>query len=624
MSKEYNDNSISVLKNIDAIKKRPGMYIGSTDSIGYHHMMWEILDNSIDEFLSGNCSKIEVEVTEDEIVKIRDYGRGIPTGTHKTEGIPTIDVVFTITHAGGKFDKDSYAFSGGLHGVGATVVNALSPWLEVKVWQKNKCYSRRYENGIPTQKELTITDDKQSNGTLVCFSPDQKVFKKCHFDKDVIAHRLRDLAFLNKGLEITFKWQNEERISFKSNDGLNDFVNYLIKGKNKIHESILFNKTFEQSELEFCFVYDDKYDASICSFVNNVNTTDGGTHLNAVLDSMSKVILQYAVSLRLIGDTKVELNKSDICEGLNLIVRTMVREPEFAGQTKNKLNNQEERQIWGDWIFETLDIFFKKNKDIAKVIVTKIVDAYKSRELAKKTKAIAKGTKSSVLLLPGKLTDCSSKNYDMNELFICEGDSAAGSLKQARNRTFQAVLPLKGKILNVGKSSFAKMLENDEVKAIITAIGVKITNREVFTDNIRYGKIIISADEDVDGKHITCLLMTLFYKFMRKIIEEGRLFICDNPLYKVNCKNKSYYISNDEALEEFKEKHLKENLEITRFKGLGEMQPNQMYDTACNPETRKLKKVCIEDAIMANEMIEKLMGDDIVSRKEFLNANLIF
>lgn len=624
MAKEYNANSIKSLDGLEHIKARPSMYVGSVDNRGYHHLIWEILDNSIDEFTEGHCSKIDVVVDKDDVVTICDNGRGIPIDINKQKNMIALDMVFTCTNTGGKFDKDSYSYSAGLHGVGASVTNALSDWLEVYVWKKNECYYRRYEDTKKTQEKLQkVKDNSLKNGTKVTFKPNNKIFKKCYFEKDIIYHRLKESAFLNKGLEISFIWHDEKKEVFKFENGLIDFVNYLSKGNNLLQKPTLFEKDFKDSRLEFCFAYDDKFDSNVRSFTNGINNIEGGTHLNSVTDSLSKVILQQAMAFRLIKDVKIDLNKSDVIEGLNLVVKAYVKEPQFEGQTKTRLNNQEERESWGNWVIEELTSFFKKEKELSKLIATKIVEAYKARDVAKKAKNIIKKSKSDFAILPGKLADCSSNNPELCEIHFCEGDSAAGNLKLTRDKNFQAVLPLRGKFVNVQKSSLNKCLENEEIKNIITALGVKITSREVILDGLRYDKIIFDGDADTDGGHICCLFIAFFFKYMRSIIEEGKLYICETPLYKIVYKGKSYYLMSDEELEEFQEKN-KGNMTMVRFKGLGEMTIDQLYDCSMNLETRRLKKIYIEDAIMANEVLDKLMGDDIVGRKQFLSDNLIF
>jgi len=630
--KTYDESSIKVLKGLDGVRKRPAMYIGDTSVEGFHHLVYEVLDNAIDEAVAGFCTEINVCFHKDGKVSVSDNGRGIPVKTHPTEKIPTVDVVMTMLHAGGKFggEDSQYKTSGGLHGVGISVVNALSEWIDVTVKREGVEWFRRYEKGLPTQKnvEQVRKVGKKDTGTVVSFMPDMSYFRGVSgFQKNIIVRRLKELAYLNEGLKITLSWEADgtEQV-FRSISGLTDYVKYLLDGKTALHDIIrLKTKDLAGCSIDLAFVYDEGYEGTVHTFANNINTIEGGVHRNAILDAMTKVIHGLAASYGLLKTLELEPNKSDIEEGLTLVLSVRVPEPQFGGQTKTKLSNDDLRKPFGEWMIESIQKTLKSRKDVAKVLAKKVIDAIKTRDAARKAKDLARKKSSlSNKALAGKLKDCTSKNPEICELYVCEGDSAGGTLEDARDRTFQAVLPLKGKILNVSKTVLNKALENKEIASIISALNVKVSHRDVDYDDLRYHKIILLADADVDGGHITCLLLTLFFKHMRKLIEEGFIYVCELPLYRVRCRGKVHYLKDDVELNEFKKKNEGVNLDINRFKGLGEMNAAQLEEVATNPATRVLKKIHLEDEIESKEMVNCLMGMENLERKNYLQKNLSF
>jgi len=633
--KGYDESAIKVLKGLAGVRKRPAMYIGDTDTAGYHHLVQEVVDNSIDEAVAGFCDKISVIFHREGHVTVEDNGRGIPVKNHPTEKIPTIDVVMTMLHAGGKFGgADSlYRTSGGLHGVGVSVVNALSEWMEVAVSRDGKKWGRRYERGVPTKDKLDVLDKKipdKQTGTMVSFLPDKQIFRgKQSFSQSTVTRRLRELSFLNTGLEITLNWEDEDGVEtqvFKSTGGLTEYVKYLINGKTALHTPLRFHVAgIEDCEIDLAFIYDTGFDSTVCSFANNIHTIDGGVHQEAALYSLSQAFSKVAESSGLLKGLSFSPNKSDISEGLTLVVSVRVPEPQFGGQTKTKLSNVNLRNPFGEWIQQSIEKALQEDKKLAVEIASKIVDAMKSRDAARKAKNLSR--KKSVLAstaLPGKLADCSSKDPELSEIFIVEGDSAGGSSIEARDRQFQAVLPLRGKVLNVSKTTLNKALENREIGTLISALGVTVTPREVILDGLRYHKIIICTDADPDGGHITCLLLALFHKHMHKLISEGHLYVCDLPLFRVTYRGKSQYLKDDLALDKFRKQYPNQKIEVSRFKGLGEMDVEELAETAMNPKTRILKRVHIEDEHEAGELLQRLMGGDIVGRKEFLAKALRF
>jgi len=614
---DYSAQNIKVLKGLEPVRQRPGMYIGSTGKAGLHHLVYEIVDNSIDESLQGYCDTIKVTIFKDGSVEVEDNGRGIPVDIHPETGKSALEVVMTTLHAGGKFSKDSYKVSGGLHGVGASVVNALSQWLEVEVHRDGKVYYQRYERGTPTC-EVKIIGETEKRGTIVRFKPDPLIFSTTDFDTDTILMRLRELAFLNPNITIHFKDErnNTER-TFHYTGGIKEFVSHLSKGSKSLHEPVYISGEYEKIKVEVSFQYTDSDFEKIYSFVNNIRTVDGGTHVTGFKSAFTRVVNELG---RKTGQLKKDsLRGDDVREGMVAVISVLMSStPEFEGQTKSKLGNEEVQEAVAKVVREKLLEFFETNENTLKIIIQKALEAKKAREAAKHAREMVKrksvfGSSS----LPGKLADCITKKLEESELFIVEGDSAGGSAKQARDRNFQAILPLRGKILNVEKSSWLKLLKNEQVRDIITALGVGIGD-DFDIKKLRYGKIIIMTDADVDGAHIRTLLLTLFYRYMKELIEEGRIYIAQPPLYKLTVGKDHYYFYSDEELEDFKKTLEDKKYEIQRYKGLGEMNPEQLWETTMDPNTRKLLKVSIEDAETADELFEMLMGSDTESRKEFI------
>ncbi|MBB6062842.1 DNA gyrase subunit B [Thermosipho japonicus] len=614
---DYSAQNIKVLKGLEPVRQRPGMYIGSTGKAGLHHLVYEIVDNSIDESLQGYCDTIKVTIFKDGSVEVEDNGRGIPVDIHPETGKSALEVVMTTLHAGGKFSKDSYKVSGGLHGVGASVVNALSQWLEVEVHRDGKVYYQRYERGTPTC-EVKIIGETEKRGTIVRFKPDPLVFSTTDFDTDTILMRLRELAFLNPNITIHFKDErnNTER-TFHYTGGIKEFVSHLSKGSKSLHEPVYINGEYEKVKVEVSFQYTDSDFEKIYSFVNNIRTVDGGTHVTGFKSAFTRVVNELGKKT---GQLKKDsLRGDDIREGMVAVISVLMSStPEFEGQTKSKLGNEEVQEAVAKVVREKLLEFFETNENTLKIIIQKALEAKKAREAAKHAREMVKrksafGSSS----LPGKLADCITKKLEESELFIVEGDSAGGSAKQARDRNFQAILPLRGKILNVEKSSWLKLLKNEQVRDIITALGVGIGD-DFDIKKLRYGKIIIMTDADVDGAHIRTLLLTLFYRYMKELIDEGRIYIAQPPLYKLTVGKNHYYFYSDEELEDFRKTLGDKKYEIQRYKGLGEMNPEQLWETTMDPNTRKLLKVSIEDAETADELFEMLMGSDTESRKEFI------
>ncbi|ONN27451.1 DNA gyrase subunit B [Thermosipho affectus] len=614
---DYNAQNIKVLKGLEPVRQRPGMYIGSTGKAGLHHLVYEIVDNSIDEALQGYCDTIYVTIFEDGSVEIEDNGRGIPVDIHPETGKSALEVVMTTLHAGGKFSKDSYKVSGGLHGVGASVVNALSEWLEVEVHREGKIYYQKYQRGVPLT-EVKIIGNTEKRGTIVRFKPDSEIFSTVEFDSDTILIRLRELAFLNPQVTIVFKDERENiEKTYHFTGGLKEFVNYLSKGAKSLHEPILVSGEYNGIKVDVCFQYTASDFEKIYSFVNNIRTVDGGTHVTGFKTAFTRVVNELGKKT---GQLKKDtLRGEDVREGIVAIVSVLMsKTPEFEGQTKSKLGNEEVQEAVAKVVREKLLEYFDNSESTLKIIIQKALEAKKAREAAKHAREMIKrksvfGSSS----LPGKLADCITKKMEESELFIVEGDSAGGSAKQARDRNFQAILPLRGKILNVEKSGWLKLLKNEQIRDIITALGTGIGD-DFDTSKLRYGKIIIMTDADVDGAHIRTLLLTLFYRYMRKLIDDGKIYIAQPPLYRVNMGRKSYYFYSDEELEDFKESIKDKKIEIQRYKGLGEMNPQQLWETTMDPENRKLLKVQIEDAEEADELFEMLMGSDTESRKEFI------
>src|SRR3989344_334107 len=612
MSAEYGAKNITVLKDLQAVQRRPAMYIGDTAFRGFHHILQEVLDNSIDEALAGFCKNISVTIHKDNSVTVTDDGRGIPTDIHPDEKKSALELVMTVLHAGGKFDKSIYKISGGLHGVGVSVTNALSKFLDAKVYREGKIFHQRFERGKKVC-EVEIIGETDKTGTEITFLPDNEIFSVSEFDYDYIKKRLRELAYLNAGLKIFLEDERTEvKEEFKFDGGLKEFVKDLNKGKNILSEPIYINKENKLS-VEIALQYNDSYNTKLYSFVNNINTVEGGTHEEGFRTALTRVINEYNKKSNI---SDIKLTGDDVKEGLTCIVSIKVPEPQFEGQTKTKLGNSNVKGLVSSIVYEILSNYFEENPAIAKLICNKIIGAAKAREAARKARDLARRkTYLESGSLPGKLADCSEKDPSKCELFIVEGDSAGGTAKQARNREVQAILPLWGKMLNVEKSRIDKVFKSEKLHPIITVVGAGI-GEEFNVDKARYHKIIIMADADVDGAHINCLLLTFFYRYMHGLIDKGYLYIAQAPLYKIKSGKKEVYIYTDEELNSLRNEN--ENVEVQRFKGLGEMNSNQLWETTMNPENRILKKITVDDAILADEMFSVLMGEEVEPRRDFI------
>jgi DNA gyrase subunit B len=615
----YTASQIQILEGLEAVRKRPGMYIGSTGSRGLHHLVYEVVDNSIDEALAGYCKNIVVTIHKDNSITVEDDGRGIPTDIHPKVGKPAVEVALTMLHAGGKFNNDAYKVSGGLHGVGVSVVNALSEKLEVVVKQRGKIFRQTYERGVP-KTDLEIIGETEETGTTITFKPDKEIFEETVFNYDVLAQRLRELAFLNKGINIRLidERDGKEEV-FNYEGGIISFVKYLNRNKEVLHEEPIYMEAKNTDyEVEVCMQYNDTYTENIFSFANNIDTREGGTHLVGFKSALTKVINDYARKYGIIKDNEKNLQGEDVREGLTAIVSVKLKNPQFEGQTKTKLGNSEMRSIVENVVIEKLSAFLEENPSVAKVIVEKATQAARAREAARKARELTR-RKSALenTTLPGKLADCSEKDPSKCELFLVEGDSAGGSAKSGRNSRFQAILPLRGKILNVEKARLDKILSNEEIRAMITALGTGIGD-EFDISKLRYHKVVIMTDADVDGSHIRTLLLTFFYRFMRPLIENGNVYIAQPPLYKITKGKKVYYAYSDRELDRILNEIGRENYTVQRYKGLGEMNADQLWDTTMDPEKRTMLKVTLEDAIAADEIFTILMGDKVEPRREFI------
>ena len=624
---EYGASQIQVLEGLEAVRKRPGMYIGSTGPRGLHHLVYEIVDNSIDEALQGYCDRIYVSLNEDGSVTVKDDGRGIPVETHPKTGKSTLETVLTVLHAGGKFGGGGYKVSGGLHGVGISVVNALSKWLVADVYRNGKIYRQTYEKGITTSP-LEVVGESHHTGTIINFMPDETIFDEIEFKYETLEHRLRELSFLNKGVKIVFEDKregSERKKEFHYEGGLVEFVKYLNKTKTPIHDDIVhIDKKIGDSIVEIAMQYTDGYTENIYSFANNIDTHEGGTHLAGFKSALTKTVNEYAKRYKLIKENEGNLTGEDIREGLTAVISVKLPEPQFEGQTKTKLGNTYMRGNVDSVTVEELGAFLEENPTTARTIVDKGLRAQRAREAAKRARELTR--RKSVLestSLPGKLADCSEKDPSKSEIFLVEGDSAGGSAKQGRDRHTQAILPLRGKILNVEKSRLDRILSSDEIKNMITAFGCGIGN-DFDLEKARYHKIVIMTDADVDGAHIRTLLLTFFFRYMRPLIENGYVYAAQPPLYKVKKQKKEYYVYSDKELEVLLEDIGRTGVELQRYKGLGEMNAEQLWDTTMNPETRTLLQVTIEDAVMADQVFSMLMGDKVGPRKEFIEENATY
>lgn len=629
-STNYGADQIQILEGLEAVRKRPGMYIGSTSSRGLHHLVYEIVDNAVDEALAGFCSEIEVSINGDNSITVVDNGRGIPVGIHEKAGIPAVEVVFTILHAGGKFGGGGYKVSGGLHGVGASVVNALSNWLEVEISRDGKVYRQRYERGhvIYKLKEVGKTD---KTGTRVTFMPDDTIFDDVVFDFNTLKTRLREMAFLTKGLKIVLEDKREEtekKSVFHYEGGINEFVAYLNKHKSPLYDKIIYCEGQKDDiYVEVALQHNDSFNETTFSFVNNINTPEGGMHLTGFRSAITKVFNDYARTNKILKEKEENLSGDDLREGLTAIVSIKIPEPQFEGQTKQKLGNAEARTAVEGLVSEKLTYFLEQNPQVAKAIVGKAVLAQRARMAARKARDVArKSTLETTMALPGKLADCSDKDPKNCEIYIVEGDSAGGSAKTARNRATQAILPLRGKILNVEKARIDKILGNEEIKSMITAFGTGI--KENFNiEKLRYDKIIIMTDADVDGAHISTLMLTFFFRFMPELIREGHVYLAQPPLYKLEKNRKTWYAYSDEELSKILDEVGRDNNnKIQRYKGLGEMDAEQLWDTTMDPEKRVLLRVSIdEDSESELDMtFDTLMGERVEPRREFIETNAKF
>jgi DNA gyrase subunit B len=621
----YDESQIQVLEGLEAVRKRPGMYIGSTSARGLHHLVWEIVDNSIDEALAGYCNEIQVIVSQEDTITVIDNGRGIPVGIHPKMGKSTLEVIHTVLHAGGKFGGEGYKVSGGLHGVGASVVNALSEWMEVEVKRDGHVYYQRYQRGIPDAEVRIIGScDPDESGTKTTFKPDPSIFTETtEYSFETLQSRLRELAFLNAGLRIILTDERIEKTqTFEYAGGVASFVEYLNKNKDVIVEKPIYVQGEKDGiTVEIAMQYNDGYTSNIYSFANNIHTHEGGTHEFGFKSALTRVMNEYARRNNLLKEQESNLTGDDVREGLTAIISVKIPEPQFEGQTKTKLGNSEVRGIVETMFAEKLSTTLIENPSVAKKIIEKSVTAARAREAARKARELTRRKSAlEVGSLPGKLADCSSKDASACEIYIVEGDSAGGSAKQGRDRNFQAILPLRGKILNVEKARLDKILSNNEIRAIITALGTGIGD-EFDDSKARYHKIIIMTDADVDGSHIRILLLTFFYRYMPKLIENGWVYIAQPPLYKVQKGKVIRYAYNDRQLERILEETGKTGISIQRYKGLGEMNPEQLWETTMDPESRTFLQVKIEDAIQAEEYFDKLMGDKVEPRREFIETN---
>lgn len=625
MANDYNASQIQILEGLEAVRKRPGMYIGSTSSKGLHHLVYEIVDNAVDEALAGYCDKIIVNIHQDNSISVLDNGRGIPVGIHPTKGIPAVEVVFTILHAGGKFGGGGYKVSGGLHGVGASVVNALSTELKVKIFQDGKIHEQSYERGKVVEP-MKVVGKTDVTGTFVHFKPDGEIFEELIYNFDILRQRLQETAFLTRGLRIELndlREGEEKSKSFHYEGGIKEFVTYQNRNKTAMYDTVFYAEgDKDEVHVEVALQHNDSYVENVFTYVNNINTPEGGTHLSGFRTAFTKTLNDYARKNKFLKDNEKNLSGEDLREGITAVISIKIGDPQFEGQTKQKLGNSEARGAVDNVVSEYLTYFLEQNPRVAKVILDKAVMASRAREAARKARDLTR--RKSVLestSLPGKLADCSDKNPANCEIYLVEGDSAGGSAKSARSRQTQAILPLRGKILNVEKARLDKILANKEIKAMITAFGTGIAE-DFNLEKLRYHKIVIMTDADVDGAHIRTLLLTFLYRFMPQLIEQGHIYVAQPPLYKVARGKKEYYVYTDRELDRLLDGIGRDNNnKLQRYKGLGEMDANQLWDTTMDPEKRTLLQIDMEDAAACDEIFTTLMGDKVEPRREFIQAH---
>ncbi len=622
---EYGAEQIQVLEGLEAVRKRPGMYIGSTGPRGLHHLVYEVVDNSIDEALAGNCSEIYISINPDGSVTVKDDGRGIPVEVHPKTGLSTLETVLTVLHAGGKFGGGGYKVSGGLHGVGVSVVNALSDWLIAEVSRDGKVYRQEYKRGVPTSKLEVVSESSKKSGTSITFMPDASIFDEIEFKYETLEYRFRELSFLNKVIKIEFedKREGQEKSkTFHYTGGLIEYIKYLNRTKTSIHDQIIYvDKIANDCTIELALQYTDAYTENIYSFANNINTHEGGVHLSGFKAALTKCVNDYARRNNILKEKDPNLSGEDIREGLTAIVSVKLPDPQFEGQTKTKLGNTFMRGLVDSIANEEIGAFLEENPSVAKLVIEKCLRAQRAREAAKKARDLTRRKNAlEFTSLPGKLADCSEKSPEKSEIFLVEGDSAGGSAKSGRDRNIQAILPLRGKILNVEKSRLDKILSSDEIKNMITAFGCGI-GEDFDPEKLRYHKIVIMTDADVDGAHIRTLLLTFFFRYMRPLIEGGYVYAAQPPLFKVKKGKKEYYAFSDNELSKLLDEVGRQGADVSRYKGLGEMNAEQLWETTMDPESRTLLQVTIDDAIMADEIFSMLMGDKVAPRRDFIEAN---
>ncbi|MGI6603744.1 MAG: DNA topoisomerase (ATP-hydrolyzing) subunit B [Firmicutes bacterium] len=617
----YDASQIQVLEGLEPVRLRPGMYIGSTGPRGLHHLVYEVVDNSIDEALAGYCDHIEVTLHPGHMVEVNDNGRGIPVEIQPQTGRPAVEVVMTVLHAGGKFGGEGYKVSGGLHGVGVSVVNALSQWMGVEVRRDGKIYRQTYERGVPTS-ELTVVGECTETGTRVCFIPDSEIFPERNFSFETLSQRLRELAFLTQGLRITLRdAASGQEVVYRYEGGIQEFVQYLNKNKEVLHSPIFIQRERDNYNLQVALQYNDGYVENILTYANNIHTAEGGTHEVGFKSALTRVMNDYCRKNNFLKNSDPSLTGEDVREGLVAVVSVKLTNPQFEGQTKTKLGNTEVRGLVESVVSEGVSTYLEENPAIAKRIADKVVAASRAREAARRARELTRRKNAlEVSSLPGKLADCTERDPALAELFLVEGDSAGGSAKQGRERRFQAILPLRGKILNVEKARLDKILANEEIRAMITALGTGIGD-EFDLSRARYHKLVIMTDADVDGAHIRTLLLTFFYRYMPELIKAGYVYIAQPPLYRVRKGKEEYYVYSDRELEELLKKIGRGSIDVQRYKGLGEMDAEQLWETTMDPEKRTLLQVSIEDAIEANSIFTTLMGDKVEPRREFIQAN---